>query len=154
MLKSLRIPRTTLEFEDVGGQVVDDEDEPGSEEGLKAGDSRMMVMDKIQDVKWAQRLLAREKETARARVPGRTPDDCKAMATVANVYGSVLAEVLEYFPVESCERLGFHNSAPLALEEQARRAEAIRRQCDGRGIDAEELGVDAAQSSVSFSRFG
>ena len=71
------------------------------------------------------------------------------MATVANVYGSVLAEVLESFPVESRGCLGFHSAAPLALEEQARRAEAIRRQCDGRGIDAEELGVDSVQSSIT-----
>ena len=90
--------RVPLEFEDVGGQVVDDADEPESEEVHEAGDTRMMVMDKIQDAKWVQRLLARAKETARARRPGRTPDDCKAMATVANVYGSVLGEILSSFP--------------------------------------------------------
>ena len=45
--------------------------------------------------------------------------------------------------------LGFHGCAPLALEAQARRAEAIRRQCDVRGIDAEELGVDSIQSSIT-----
>ena len=71
------------------------------------------------------------------------------MATVANVYGPVLAEVLESFPVEYSTCLGFHGSAPLALEVQARRAEAIRRQCDGRDIDAEELGVDSVQSSTT-----
>ena len=53
--------RAPLEFEDVGGQVVDDADEPESEEVHEAGGTRMMVMDKIQDVKWVQRLLAREK---------------------------------------------------------------------------------------------
>ena len=133
--------RAPLEFEDVGGQVVDDADEPENEEVDEVGGTRMMVLDKIQDVKWVQRLLAREKETARARRPERTPDDCKAMAAVANVYGSVLAEVLESFPVESRACLGFHGYVPLALEVQTRRAEAIRRQRDGRGIDAEELGV-------------
>ena len=50
-----------VECEDVGGQVVDDADEPESDEVHEAGDTRMMVMDKIQDVKWVQRLLAREK---------------------------------------------------------------------------------------------
>ena len=69
------------------------------------------------------------------------------MATVANVYGSVLAEVLESFPVESRACLGFHGGAPVALEAQARRAEAIRRQCDGCGIDAEELDADSVESS-------
>ena len=53
--------------------MVDDADELESEEGDEAIHTRMMVMDKIQDVKWIQRLLAREKETARARTPGRTP---------------------------------------------------------------------------------
>ena len=53
--------RAPLEFEDVGGQVVDDADEPESEEVHEAGDTRMMVMGKIQDVKWIQQLLAREK---------------------------------------------------------------------------------------------
>ena len=103
--------------------MVDDADEPENEEVEEVGGTRMMVLGKIQDVKWVQRLLAREKETARARTPGRTPDDCKAMATVANVYGSVLAEVLETFPVESRACLGFHGTAPLALEVQAHRAE-------------------------------
>ena len=66
------VARVPLEFEDVGGQVVDDADELESEEALEAGNTRMMVMDKVQDAKWIQRLLAREKETATARRPGRT----------------------------------------------------------------------------------
>ena len=57
----------------------------------------------------------------------------------------MLAEVLESFPVESRECLGFHGSAPLVLEVQARRVAAIRRQCDARGIDAEELRVESVQ---------
>ena len=65
--------RAPLEFGDVGGQVVDDADEPESEEEGEVGDTRKMVMEKIQDVKCVQRRLAREKETARARRPGRTP---------------------------------------------------------------------------------
>ena len=112
--------RAPLEFEDVGGQLVDDADEPESEEFHEAGDTRMMVIDKVQDAKWVQRLLAREKETATARQPGRTPDDCKAMAKMANVYGSVLGEILKSFPVDSRECQGFHGSARLALEMQAR----------------------------------
>ena len=55
----------------------------------------MLVMEHARDVKWIQRLLRREKEIAAARQPGRTPDDCKAMAKVAGVYGPVLSEVLE-----------------------------------------------------------
>ena len=141
--------RAPLEFEDVGGQVVDDADEPENEEDEEAGGTRMLVMDKVQDVKWTQRLLAREKEIAKARQPGRTPDDCKAMEKVANVYGSLLGGVLESFPVESRECLGFHSSAPLALEMQARRAEAIRRQCDGGSVDAEELVVEKVHSSIT-----
>ena len=138
-----------LEFEDVGGQVVDDADEPENSEVEEAGGTRMMVMDKVQDVKWIQRLLAREKEIAKARQPGQTPDNCKAMLKVANVYGSLLGGVLESFPVEARECLRFHSAAPLALEMQARRAEAIRRQCDGGGDeDAEELDAQEVRSSL------
>ena len=84
--------RAPLEFEDVGGQVVDDADESESEEFHEAGDTRMMVMDKVEDAKWVQLILARESETATALQPvslGR-PDNCKAMAKVANVLGEVL----------------------------------------------------------------
>ena len=73
----------------------------------------MLVMDHVRDVKWIQRLLAREKEIAAARQPGRTSDNCKAMAKVADVHGSVLGELLEVFPVESRGCLSFHGSAPL-----------------------------------------
>ena len=120
------VARTPLEFEDVGGQVVDDADEPESEDDHKVHDTRMMVLEKIQDIKRAHRLLAREKETARGRLPGRAPGACNAMARVANAYGSVIAGVLEPFPVESRGCLGVHGSVPLALEMLARRAEATR----------------------------
>ena len=73
------------------------------------------------------------------------PDDCEAMATVASVCGAMLAEVLESFAMGSRECLGLRRSAPLALEVQARRADALRRHCDGRDIDAEELGVEPSQ---------
>ena len=138
-----------LEFEDVGGQAVDDAEEPEDSEGEEAGGPRMLVMDKVQDVKWIQRLLAREKEIATARQPGRTPDDCKAMSKVANVYGTLLGGVLESYPVQSHECLGFHSSAPLILEMQARRAEALRRQCDGGGDAAEELVAEEVRSSLT-----
>ena len=142
--------RAPLEFEDVGGQVVDDADEPENSEVEEAGGKHMLVMDKVQDVKWIQRLLAREKEIAQARQPGRTPDNCKAMLEVANVYGSLLSGVLESFPVESRECLRFQSAAPLALEMQARRAEAIRRQCDGSGDDdAQELVAEEVHSSLT-----
>ena len=71
------------------------------------------------------------------------------MLKVANVYGSLLDGVLEYFPVEARERLRFHSSAPLASEMQARRAEAMRRQCDGGGDDAEELVTEEVHSSLT-----
>ena len=106
------------------GQVVNDADEPENSDVEEAGGTRMLVMDKVQDVKWIQRLLAREKEIAKARQPGQTPDNCKAMLKVANVYGSLLGGILESVPVEARECLRFHSSAPLALEMQARRAEA------------------------------
>ena len=116
-------PHAPLEFEDVGGQVVDDEDEPQNSDVEETGDTRMLVMDKVLDVKWIQRLLARENEIAKARQPGQTPDDCKAMSKVAVVYGSLLRGVLESFPVEARECLRFHGSAPSMLDMQARRAE-------------------------------
>ena len=43
--------RAPLEFEDVGGQLVDDADEPEGEEILEASDTRMLVMDHVRDVK-------------------------------------------------------------------------------------------------------
>ena len=108
-----------VEFEDVGGQVVDDADEPESEEDHGAGETRMTVMDKVQDINWVQRLLARAKGTATARQPGRTPsplpDDCKAMAKVADVYGSMFSEVLEAFPVRSRECFGASPVCPTCL---------------------------------------
>ena len=99
--------RAPLEFEDVVGQAVDDAEEPENSEDEGTGGTRMLMMDKVQDAKWIQRLLAREKEIAKARQPGRTPDVCKAMLKVASVYGPVLEGVLESFPVESRECLGF-----------------------------------------------
>ena len=106
--------RAPLEFEDVGGQVVDDADKPENSEVEEARGTRMLLMDKVQGVKWIQRLLAREKEIAKARQPGRTLDDCKAMVKVATVYGPLLDGVLESFPVEVRDSLRFHSAAPLA----------------------------------------
>ena len=105
--------------------MVDDEVEPETSEVEKAGGTRMLVMDKVLDVNRIQRRLAREKEIAKARQPGRAPDVCKAMLKVADVYGSLLGGPLESFPVEARECLRFHSSAALALEMQARRAESI-----------------------------
>ena len=87
---------------------------PENSEVEEAGGKQMLMMDNVQDVKWIQRLLAREKEIAKARQLGRTIDDCKAMLKVADVYGSLLGGVLEPFPVEASECLRFHSSAPLA----------------------------------------
>ena len=89
--------------------MVDDAYEPENSEVEEAGGTRMLMMNKVQDVKWTQRLLAREKEIAKARQPGRTPDDCKAMLKVATVYGPLLDGVLESFPAEVRECLRFHS---------------------------------------------
>jgi hypothetical protein len=123
--------RAPLEFEDVRGQVVDDEDEPGNSEAEEAGGKRMLVMDNVLDVKWIQRLLAREHGIAKARQPGRTSDECKTMLKVADVYGSLLSEVLESFPVQARECLRFQSSARHMLDMHALRAQSIRRQCNG-----------------------
>ena len=131
-------PRAFLEFEDVGGQVVDDDGQAADEEEQEADRSRFLVMDKVQDIKWIQRLLVREKEIARARQPGRSPDEYKAMRQVGAVYGDMLTELLAPFPVQARECLGFHSFAAQTLEAQTRRAEAIRRQCDGLPKDGEE----------------
>ena len=58
--------RAPLELEDFGGQAVDDADEPEDSEVEEAGTTRMIVTDKVQDIKWIQRLLARWKEIAKA----------------------------------------------------------------------------------------
>ena len=140
-----------MEFEDVGGQAVDDNtDEPDNSDVEGAGaERRIMVTHKVQHVKRILRLLARGKEIAKARQSGRTPDDCKAILKVANVYGSILGDVLESFPVAYRKRLTFHIAAPHALEMKERRAEAIRRQCDGGDDDAEELVVEEVHSSLT-----
>jgi len=134
-------PLRCLEFEDVGGQPVDD-DEPLNEDEDDVSRPQGLVMDKVVDAKWIQQLLAREKEIARARQAGRSPDECKVMKKVGEVYGSLFDQVLDSLPVQPRECLGFHTDTPLALEAQARRAEAIRRQCDGKGDDAEELDAE------------
>ena len=76
---------------------ADDADEPENSAIEEAGSTRMLATDKVQDVNWIQRLLAREKEIAKARQLARTPDDCKAMLKVADVYGYLLGGVLESF---------------------------------------------------------
>ena len=88
-------------------------------------------MDKVHDASWIQRLLAREKEIARTRQPGRSPDAYKAMQKVDAVYGNMFKKLLDPFPVQARDCLGFHSLAMQTLEAQGRRAEAIRRQCDG-----------------------
>ena len=123
--------RAFLEFEDVGGEVVDQDEEGPEEEDKEAERSRLLVMDKVQDASWIQRLLAREKEIARARQPGRCPDECKATQKVEAVYGNVFKKLLDPFPAQARDCLGFHSLARETLEAQGRRAEAIRRQCDG-----------------------
>ena len=95
-------------------------------------------MDKIQDVSWIQRSLAREKEIARTRQPGRSPDAYKAMQKVDAVYGNMFKKLLDPFPVQARDCLGFHSLAMQTLEAQGRRAEAIRRQCDGTVADQDE----------------
>ena len=131
------VPVVPLEFEDVGGQDVD-EDEPQGENENDAQQSRMLVMDKVHDVKWIRQLLTREKEMARARQPGRSPDDCKVMQKVGDVYGTVLNELFQPFPVQPRDCLSFYSFATQALEAQARRADLIRRQCDYLGDNAEQ----------------
>ena len=84
-------------------------------------------------------VSAREKEIARARQPGRSPDECKAMQKVDAIYGDAFKRLLHQFPTQESECLGFHSLAPEILETQRRRAEAIRRQCDG-GRPGEDVG--------------
>ena len=59
----------SLEVEDVGGEVQDEEVDREEEEENETVRSRLLVMTKVQDVAWIERLLAREKEIARARQP-------------------------------------------------------------------------------------
>ena len=114
-------------------------DEPDGEESDDMTKTRMLVMDKVQDAKWVQRLLAREEEIEKARRPVRTPDQSKAMEKVSSVYGSLLTDMLQPFPAEAKESLKFHDSVEIALEMQSRCAEVVRRQCDDNGVDAIDL---------------
>ena len=124
-------PRVFLELEDVGGEIVDHDEDKEVDEDQEADRSRLLVMEKVEDALWIQRLLAREKEIARARQPGNAPEACKAMQKVDAVYGNMFKQLLDPFPVQRRECLGFHSLAAQALDAQGRRAEAIRRQCDG-----------------------
>ena len=57
-------PRASLEFEDVGGRAIGDDEPEDKEEGeCDARHSRGEMMDKTHDVKRMQRLLARENTT-------------------------------------------------------------------------------------------
>jgi len=138
-----------LVFEDVGGQVVSDDEEPNVEDPDEKNKTRMLVMDKVQDVKWVQRLLAREIEVAQTLLPGRTSDNSKAMEKVSSVYGTTVTELLEPFHAESKDCFVFHIAAPVALELQSRRAESVRRQCDVDGIDAAELDAEHVHRSTT-----
>ena len=95
-------------------------------------------MGKTQDIQGIQRLLARVKEIAWAKQPGRCPDEYKAMQRVDAVYGGLFKSLLDPFAVQAQYCLGFHSLATQSLEVQARRAEAVRRQCDGCPEDGEE----------------
>ena len=81
-----------MEFEDVGGQVVDD-DEPRSEDEDDKDRPQGLLVTKTFDSKWTQQLLTREKEIRRANQPGRSPDDCKVMKKMGEAYGPVLSEL-------------------------------------------------------------
>ena len=97
----------SLEVEDVGGEVQDEEVDREEEEENETVRSRLLVMTKVQDVAWIERLLAREKEIARARQPGRSPDECKAMHKVDAIYGDAFKKLLHHFPTQESECLGF-----------------------------------------------
>ena len=121
-----------LDFEDVGGQVIDDEDDP-TEEKQKQG---VLLMDKATDATWIKRLLAREAEIALSRKPGRPADAHKAMRSVADAFGSVLDELLAPFEVQEKECLHFSSEAASMLQAQTSRAADLR---------ARELGEDPAE---------
>ena len=152
--ENLNQPQRQLEFEDVGGQMVEDE-EPVNEDEDDDNKSQAFLMDRIMDRRWIQKLLARDEEIAKACQAGRCPDECKVMKKIGEVYGSLLHQLNETFPVQPCDSLSFHSNAPLVLELQARRAEAIRRQCDGEGnveeeIDSDEIPAHTAAASVAL----
>ena len=74
------------------------------EEDKEAERSRLLVMDKVHDASWIQRLLARVKEIARTRQPGRSPDAYKAMQKVDAVYGNMFKKLLDLSPVTNSRR--------------------------------------------------
>ena len=61
------------------------------------------------------------------------------MKKMSEAYGSVLSELFDSFPVQRQETISFKEDTPTALEVQKRRVEALRRQCEGVGFDAQEL---------------
>ena len=71
-------PVRPLEFEDVGGQAVDD-DEPRSDDEDNKDRTQGLQMTKTFDSEWIQQLLTREKEIRRANQPGKRSDECKVM---------------------------------------------------------------------------
>ena len=141
-------PQRQLEFEDVGGQMVENE-EPMNEDQDDDKKPQGILMDRRLDPRWIQKLLARDEEIARACQAGRCPDESKVMKKIGEVYGTLLNQLHETFPVQPCDSLSFHTDAPLVLELQARRAEAIRRQCDGEGDVAEEIDCDEIPAHVA-----
>lgn len=123
--------RSRLEFEDVGGQHVDD---MADELELALKTTKGFQMDADFNASDIKNLLNREVEVESARnpAPGRTKDSHKQMLGVANVF----ADAMELFmhtdiPVEPSDRTHFGMDFPRVLKEYQDSAEDYRKLRDG-----------------------
>ena len=110
--------RAPLEFEDVGGQVVDDAKEPENEVEQEETAPRMLLMDSVANVHWIQRLFGTRYRNQQNRWAGRKAEAHVAMALAANLECGQLGCVLPSFPIESRPCLGFHGAAPLLIPQK------------------------------------
>ena len=119
--------RARVEFEDVGGQHIDDVADD-LELAMKTAKGFLMEPDfNAHDTK---SLLTREMEVASARhsSPGQTKESYKQMLSVARV----LEEAIELFmkpgaPVDPCTRVHFDADFENVLKEYQDSAEAYRK---------------------------
>ena len=110
-----------LQFEDVGGQPVEDIDELP-----EAAEPRGPLMLRLEDADEIQKLLGRDLEMQAMSKPGRHAEAHVHMESVIEVFSSTLKSFLQPFQAISHDCLKFHRRAEQVLECQKRRAESIR----------------------------
>ena len=141
-----------MEFEDVGGQHIDD---MADDLELAMKTTKGFQMDVVLNAGDIKKLLNREVEVESARnpTPGRIKDSHKQMFGVATVFTDAMNLFMQTdIPVEASDRTHFGVDFDLVLKEYQNRAEAYRKVRDGMAeVPMDEcITNDAPSASVSL----